>query len=715
MSRMNVGHHSSTNREDEISSVAQPAAKPLTEGLSIGDALFSIKVFLAAMLAYWIAIRFGLDRPYWAVGTAYIVSQPLSGMSTSKAVYRLLGTVMGCIVTLIILPALINAPELLILTIAFWVAFCLYISLLDRSPRSYAFMLAGYTTLITSMSLVVSPSEVFDFTVSRMEEIGLGVICAALVNRVVFPSHAGPVLVARVDDWLRSASALSAETLRRQGHEEGAAERRRQLAADAVDLRGLTTHVAYDTARHQDQVRLLRTLQQRMVVLLPLLSALRDQLAALEVAGDRDPSLSALTEDISTWVETARADLPQAEGLRRRAREIEQLRMNGGTWADDVAINLARRLAEFVGIWSDCAILRNDISSQRVSQHSKALMAQLVPSGHIHRDHGMAGLSALCAGLAIIGANVIWIVTAWPSGASFAQMSGVFCCILATLDNPVPAMRHFLKFLICAMIAASVYQFALFPMLDGFVPLVALLGLLLIPVGTLLARPATMATGKAFCLNFPFMLSLQSELHLNFESFLNNNIATALAMIFAMVMTGIIRAIGATASARRILHMAWLRLAQGADEASDPSDRTDQAHRSRVVALTHRMVDTLGVLAPRLAAIPPGTGLSTDIMRDLRVAINIADLQHYRSKVSDQDRGRIDSLLSQISGFYRNRRLEPDIGATSVVARIDDCLGATFASASESVRAEIRVALAAIRLGLVPDLPFGVGTQAGQR
>ena len=49
------------------------------------DWMFSVKTFAGAMLALWIALRIGLDRPYWAMATAYIVAQPLTGAMRSKA------------------------------------------------------------------------------------------------------------------------------------------------------------------------------------------------------------------------------------------------------------------------------------------------------------------------------------------------------------------------------------------------------------------------------------------------------------------------------------------------------------------------------------------------------------------------------------------------------------------------------------------------------
>ncbi|TMV36806.1 FUSC family protein, partial [Thioclava sp. BHET1] len=146
----------------------------------------------------------------------YLVSNPLSGASTSTAVYRLLGTMIGGVMSVILLPNLVNAPELMALAMASWVGFCLFVSFLDRSPRSYTMMLAGYTALIISFRIVDTPEEIFLVATDRVQEIGLGVICAALVNRLILPVHAGPILFGRVNAWLGNAGRLAADTLR--GH-----------------------------------------------------------------------------------------------------------------------------------------------------------------------------------------------------------------------------------------------------------------------------------------------------------------------------------------------------------------------------------------------------------------------------------------------------------------------------------------------------------------
>src|SRR5438445_7361310 len=106
------------------------------------DLIFALKTFAASMLALVIALAMDLPRPYWAMTTVYITSQPLAGATSSKAFYRVLGTLIGASATVAILPNFVDAPELLSLVIALWVGLCLYVSLLDGTPRSYVFMLA---------------------------------------------------------------------------------------------------------------------------------------------------------------------------------------------------------------------------------------------------------------------------------------------------------------------------------------------------------------------------------------------------------------------------------------------------------------------------------------------------------------------------------------------------------------------------------------------
>ena len=107
------------------------------------EAVFSINSFAAAMLALYIGFAIGLERPYWSMLTVYITVQPLSGALRSKAFFRVIGTTLGGAAAVAFLPNFVDSPEMLSVVLSLWVGFCLTVSLLDRTPRSYVFMLAG--------------------------------------------------------------------------------------------------------------------------------------------------------------------------------------------------------------------------------------------------------------------------------------------------------------------------------------------------------------------------------------------------------------------------------------------------------------------------------------------------------------------------------------------------------------------------------------------
>jgi uncharacterized membrane protein YccC len=177
------------------------------------DWVFSLKTFTAAMLALYIAFWLDLPRPYWAMATVYIASQPYSGATRSKALFRALGTLIGAAGAVALVPLLVNAPELLSLALALWVGTCLYISLQDRTPRSYVAMLAGYSIAIIAFPTVNDPGTIFDVALARVQEIMVGIVTASVVTNLVFPRAIAPLVAARIQTWLQHARGWAYDAL----------------------------------------------------------------------------------------------------------------------------------------------------------------------------------------------------------------------------------------------------------------------------------------------------------------------------------------------------------------------------------------------------------------------------------------------------------------------------------------------------------------------
>src|SRR5689334_6945426 len=97
------------------------------ERIGLPAAIFAFKCFAAAMLALYVALSIGSERPYWAFLTSFIVAQPLAGAVISKAVFRLIGTFVGAVAAVVMVPPLVNAPELLSLAFASWLGLCVFV------------------------------------------------------------------------------------------------------------------------------------------------------------------------------------------------------------------------------------------------------------------------------------------------------------------------------------------------------------------------------------------------------------------------------------------------------------------------------------------------------------------------------------------------------------------------------------------------------------
>ncbi|MGU3400439.1 FUSC family protein [Brucellaceae bacterium D45D] len=678
------------------------------------DVVFSLKTFAAAMLALWIALIGDLPNPYWSVAAVYIVAHPLSGATTSKGFYRLIGTAIGGAVTILLVPHLVNSPEILTLAIGLWMAVCLAISLLDGTPRSYMFMLAGYTVALTGFAVVSTPQTTFDYALGRVEEIAVGIICAAVVNRIVFPRHSGPVLVGRIDNWLRDGSRLAAATLRGEGASDACMRDRHRLAAETLELRNLTTHVAYDTSSFRDVGALLHVLQQRMVALLPIVSSLHDVLVVMPQQDGKPwhPSVQKLLNKTINWMESGEnLSETQRAGLLRLIDEIEAHGSDARTWAELLPFNLTARIRDLVQIWSDCITLRQDIAYGARRSHAlrwRRYDAHLA-GRPAHRDYGMAFLSGFSAFLATCIATAFWIASGWAQGSAAAMMAGIFCCIFATMDDPVPVMRKFSWLMLIVIAASFIFEFALLPMVDGFVPLALVLGLFLVPAGILLTIPSQFLLGMVLCINLPNMLMLQSHPTADFINFANMNLATVIGIVIAAVVTAIVRSVGAQWSARRLIRAGWRDIVLATARGSG------RHRRQRMNRLLLRMIDRIGLMTPRLAAIPAAEMAEVDLLRDLRNGMNIIDLQQYRNRLAIAPRDAVDAVLDGVGAHYR--ALSGHIKHNAAKAEIDGKLLGAIDRAIETIiqggspaaSRRPRLALVALRFNLFPEAsPFAM-------
>jgi len=658
------------------------------------DIIFSLKTFAAAVIALLIALAMDLPRPYWALATVYIASQPLAGATRSKAFFRVAGTLIGAAASVALVPNLVNSPELLSLGLALWVGLCLYISLLDKTPRGYMFMLAGYTAALIGFPSVTEPAAIFDTAVSRSEEIILGILCASIVSTIVLPRSVGPAVSAQVDSWLARARHLSRQVLSGHGADRATLALRLKLAADVVDLDMLAYHLSYDRQVSRDTPRWLRALRLRMLMLLPLLSSVGDRLEALgDDARQSQPRLMALVDDLANWIGGDMAREPADELRAAISAQLPTLHA-GSSWNEIMTASLLMRMRELVDISGDCRVLNQAIAEGGRPDGAKLHFhpeAGAAPQRHV--DHGMALWSAGGAILAILLCCAFWILTGWVDGASAPMMAAVGCSFFAQMDDPSVGLRNFAKWTLVSMIIVAVYLFAILPGISNIEVLLVALAPPFLLFGFLLTRPPTFFIGMILAANTASLMALQATYNADFASFANGGLAFFVGTEISTITILLARTVGAEWSVRRLMRKGWIALAWAAES---------RGNRDRA-AFAGLMLNRIGLLAPRLAAMPDSTLGQVDNLRELRVGLNIVDLRRARHNLSPATLHAIDAMLDELAVDFRKH----DGGAMppALLARIDHALAAAMTETGDDVRGDALIGLVGIRRGLFPQAP----------
>lgn len=567
--------------------------------IGLRETVFSLNCFAAAMLALFISFSLGLERPFWAMATVYITSQPLSGAVRSKAVFRLVGTVVGGLVTVLLVPTLVNAPVLLSIALALWVAGCQFVSLLDPTPRSYVFMLAGYTAALIGFPSVLHPEAIFDTAVLRVQEIGIGVLCAAMIHSVVWPRSVAGVYGARAKLVLRHAETWIADILVVEAVARTTPERRR-LAADVTDLHVTATHIPFDTARIRPTRGLLTALQDVLMQLIPLVSALEDRLRSLSADGPLVDEVATSLAEVRAWVVDPSLPRPRVTPSPVAA-----------DWRRLLTLNLVTRLDELV---DTLAITRELVAA--VADPGGGLPAVAGGRGRpLHRDYGLAILSATATVLTIIGCCAVWIATGWPEGAVAAMIAAVVCCFFATLDDPVPAQRGFLIWTVASVPLAAIYLFAILPAIDGFAMLCLALAPPLLAFGAAMAVPGWYGRMMPILIGFAGGLALTNVYSVDAASFFNSNIAQVIGIAAAMTMTRMVRTLGAGTAIRRLRRAGWRDLAALAERPA------------RLPLWRSRMLDRVGLLAARVGEVEDeDRDAAASALRELRIGLGLAQI-----------------------------------------------------------------------------------------
>lgn len=660
-------------------------------------ALFSAKSFAAAMLAYYISLRIGLPKPFWAIVTVYIVSQTSAGASLSRGVYRFAGTLLGAIATVAIVPNFVNDPIVCSALLTGWIGLCLFFSLLDRTPRAYAFVLAGYTASLIGFPSVFDPGAVFETASVRVQEISIGILCAVLIHRYVLPKRMTGQFNGKLSATLRDARRLAGNAL--SGTPGQSRRDRHQLAADLLAIQGLATHLPYDPAPTPPR-RILQLIHDRLARLLWLAAEIEHRIEALRLGdGDAPGELIALVGDVGAWAASAETEDREAAAaqLIARARSVQKrFGSDAATPGDRLAANLAGHLAEMVGLLQDCDRLGRNIAATGRVRDTASLHGPKWAKGYVyHRDPWMAARTTVGAVVGILIGCAFWIWSAWPEGGMAVSILGVCCTLFGNFDAPVPFVVKYIVGSIYGVVISLIYSFVILPQVTDFWVLVAVLAPAFLFAGSLQARLPTTFMALGITLTIPILSALGPHYTGDFATSLNSVIALFAAVGFGAVSMSLFQTVPIDVAINRLLRLSRRDVGRRALGAAPNEARW-----------TSLMIDRTALLLPRLRVSGKAySNVLDDTLHHLRIGHVAGQLRKTIPQIEGEASVELSELLSAIVGRFSGRKSSTPADLLDLDRRIQPLIETM---ASSTLRNRLRI------VDLLIDLRFALSSPADQ-
>lgn len=518
-----------------------------TPPFSLADLAFSAKTFAAGisalLISYWLEVK----EPQWALVTVYLLSQPMVGAILSKSAYRLVGTACGAVFAMVCVGLFAQSGPLFIVGMALWLACCAIGATLSRNFASYGFGLAAYSALMIGFGSVDAPDDAWRLAGDRVTEVGLGVICAALVHIVFFPRYAHEVLEGSIRTTFSSLARYAATVLRPGTSEEIFHVMRRQMAGDIVKFDALRSYAVFEVpALRSDDEALSRTLR----AFLGLLSVARGlflrltQLRAREdraVAAQLDPVLERVAHLFETIA--AEPDGPHSPAVVAALDEAQRALAEARTGFEALAAT-----APFEQVSESLLVLQR--TGDMVTSLVRAVAAStggaaVEPPGPrmaatVEPDMSKALIQAVRAVLAVATIGAFWIFSAWTAGSMAMTGLAVMMVFFATAENPAQMALTFVMAVALAMVVGFFGMVVVVPQAGDFVPLAAFLALVLIPSGLVMTKPAYAFAAAVFSAFFATQVGLTNLPTFDIGPYIDNAIGLLLGLCGGVLMIAMV-------------------------------------------------------------------------------------------------------------------------------------------------------------------------------
>ncbi len=603
--------------------------------IDFDQVLFAVKLFIAAMMAYFISVHLALPQTYWAVVTCCVVMNPVTGGVRSKAVYRFTGTFLAGVSGLAMSAAFDSVTVLMVVGSGVLVTVAFAFSMTDRTPRAYGAQLYAITLLLVVIGSLDHPEAMFDTAVARVCEIGLGVFCSAVVDSAIAPRSLSAALKARLQRAMSAMEPWLYDMLDPDIATEKIIRDRNRILADLTSMSVLIAQLRYDPMVTRWERQCGMAVQQkllRLVSILPSIASYANHLPESDRAG------------ASEWLSTARLMVGKGAGaseaftntvVAKDAAENEPV-IRRGSWRDSLLNNLTESVTDALTLWADVnriagSLLRNEELPRRLRTSVwRTREFKLRPDFYLVTRLGGGVLLSYALLMAI------WWATGWPQGANAVILGIVAVGFFGSADEAGKAIGVFAKFALISILIAGLLSYGLLPLTDGFPSFVMAMGVVMVPLGLWAAKDPMAVLLLALALS---SINLQASYSpLDFDHFVDNGLSTMIGVLVAQSCIQLVRQMGTAHRIKRFVRQ----------EIADIVGLTRHAGAGAGGAYTLRALDRAASIGARTVPNAAAPELAIRPLDWIQVGVAVAMVRHAASQVGGLRRRSCDALLTQL-------------------------------------------------------------------
>jgi uncharacterized membrane protein YccC len=495
--------------------------------------LFGLRLWTSVCLALYVAFWLELDNPFWAGTSAAIVCQLQLGASLRKGWFRMIGTVVGATMIVVLTACFPQDRVAFLVFLACWGGLCAFAATVLRNFASYSAALAGYTAAIIAadtLGATGGPSpDVFMLAVWRASEICIGIVCAGVVlagtdlggaRRRLAGSFAG-LAAAITSRFIRMLTLAGTQLSDTQAE-------RRDFVQRVVALEPLVDQTLGESSHLRYRSSILQTAVYGLFRALDGWRGVATHLAHLPENLERERA-EAILQSIPAELRFPRTPgsldrwMADPMVLRRVCEEAVQTLI--ALPADTPSLRLladeaAKVSAGMLQVLDGIALLVDAPDQRCPAARGFRLNAPDWLIGAVNATRAFAAIGAV---------ELFWVATGWPNGASAI----VFVAIVVLLLSPKGDLAYggsiaFALGTTGGVVCAATMKFALLPALQTFPAFCLAIGLFLVPIGVVLAqsrKPAMIAIFTAMAFNFMPLLSPTNPMSYNTAQFYNSALA----------------------------------------------------------------------------------------------------------------------------------------------------------------------------------------------